>query len=183
MDDYSRMTCVHYLKKKSETFLAFKRFKAFVEEQSGSSIKIIHNDRQAHSEQFEEFCKDEGIWKQLTADTVHNRMKSLNEKAGLLWKWQHWFSMRKPCQRIFHSAAYILNRCSTKDVKNKTPIETWSGIKPPVRHFRVFGNICYSHIPQRKKELNFIKKVKNAYLLGTVQWQNDIDFIILKVKK
>lgn len=37
--------------------------------------------------------------------------------------------------------------------------------------------------PSRKKELNFIIKVKNAYLLGTVQWQNDIDFIILKVKK
>ena len=50
-------------------------------------------------------------------------MKLLNEKTGLLWKGQHWFSMRKSCQRIFHSAVYILNRCPTKEVKNKTPSE------------------------------------------------------------
>jgi len=27
-----------------------------------------------------------------------------------------------------------------------TPKEAWSGIKPNVKHLRIFGAICYKHI-------------------------------------
>ena len=49
------------------------------------------------------------------------------------------------------SASYILNRARTKSVKGKTPEEAWSGKKPCVSHFRIFGSICYSHIPSEKR--------------------------------
>ncbi|KAK4387560.1 hypothetical protein Sango_2362600 [Sesamum angolense] len=45
----------------------------------------------------------------------------------------------------------ILNRCPTKAVQNMTPIEAWSGKKPSAKHLRVFGSICYVHIPTEKK--------------------------------
>ena len=41
-----------------------------------------------------------------------------------------------------------MNRCPTKAVKNKTPLEAWSGKKPSVNHLKVFGSICYAHVPQ-----------------------------------
>ncbi|CAL9012418.1 unnamed protein product [Prunus brigantina] len=54
---------------KSKTFVVFKRFKALVEKQSGSTIKVMRSDRGGEytSQEFEDYCKDEGIWKQMTA--------------------------------------------------------------------------------------------------------------------
>ncbi|PNX60020.1 equilibrative nucleoside transporter 3-like protein, partial [Trifolium pratense] len=50
-------------------------------------------------------------------------------------------------------AVHILNRCPTFAVKDITPEEAWSGIKPSVSHFRIFGCIAYAHVPDnlRKK--------------------------------
>ncbi|XP_074356577.1 uncharacterized protein LOC141696321 [Apium graveolens] len=50
------------------------------------------------------------------------------------------------------SACYVLNRASTKVVQGKTPEEALSGHKPGVSHFRIFGSLCYSHIPMEKRE-------------------------------
>lgn len=46
---------------------------------------------------------------------------------------------------------YVLNRCPTLAVKNQTPQEAWSGIKPNVEHFRVWGCIGYVHVPDQKR--------------------------------
>ncbi|RVW99105.1 putative mitochondrial protein [Vitis vinifera] len=41
--------------------------------------------------------------------------------------------------------------CPTKALLNKTPIEAWSGRKPSVRHFKVFGCLCYSQVPKERR--------------------------------
>ena len=46
---------------------------------------------------------------------------------------------------------YILNRCPTSAIKDVTPQEAWSGIKPTVEHFRVFGCLAHAHIPATKR--------------------------------
>ena len=63
------MTRVYFLKEKSETFSIFKRFKAFGGKRSGKSIKVIRSDSDGEytSIQFYYYCKEEGIWKQLTS--------------------------------------------------------------------------------------------------------------------
>lgn len=45
---------------------------------------------------------------------------------------------------------HILNRYPTAAVKEKTPQECWTGIKPNVEHFRVFGFVKYGHVPNQK---------------------------------
>jgi len=50
-----------------------------------------------------------------------------------------------------HTLVYILNRCPTKALKDKTPVEVWSGVKPSVSHFKIFGCIYYAHIPAEKR--------------------------------
>nr|KYP59938.1 Copia protein [Cajanus cajan] len=42
-----------------------------------------------------------------------------------------------------YTAVYLLNRYPTKAVRDKTPIEAWSGKKPSAKHLRVFGSIWY----------------------------------------
>lgn len=50
-------------------------------------------------------------------------------------------------------SVYVQNRSPTVAVKDITPEEAWSGIKPSVHFFRIFGCIAYVHVPenQRKK--------------------------------
>ena len=52
---------------------------------------------------------------------------------------------------VLNTAVYLLNRCPTKALLNKTPIEAWSGRKPSVKHFKVFGCLCYSQVPKEKR--------------------------------
>ncbi|RDX99262.1 hypothetical protein CR513_17699, partial [Mucuna pruriens] len=47
------------------------------------------------------------------------------------------------------TAAYILNRSSTRRVENKTSEEAWNGAKPNVTHLRIFGSVCYKLVPSQ----------------------------------
>ncbi|CAL0316802.1 unnamed protein product [Lupinus luteus] len=62
------------------------------------------------------------------------------------------------------TAAYILNRCPTKRLKDKTPEEAWSGIKPNVKHLRIFGSFCYKHTPYEKRKKLDDKGVKLIFV-------------------
>lgn len=51
--------------------------------------------------------------------------------------------------------SHILNRSPTSILKDKTPIEMWSGNRPSVEHFKIFGCIAHVHVPdQRRKKLD-----------------------------
>ncbi|PKI36228.1 hypothetical protein CRG98_043380, partial [Punica granatum] len=50
-----------------------------------------------------------------------------------------------------NTAVFLLNRLPTKAVEGKTPYEAWYGVKPVVKNLRVFGCLCYSHVPQTKR--------------------------------
>ena len=46
---------------------------------------------------------------------------------------------------------YIQNRSRHKVLGSKTPEEAYSGKKPDVGHFRIFGCLTYSHVPSKKR--------------------------------
>jgi hypothetical protein len=46
---------------------------------------------------------------------------------------------------------HVINRSLTKAVKEMVPEERWSGMKPRVDYFRVFGSIAHVHIPEQKR--------------------------------
>ena len=45
-----------------------------------------------------------------------------------------------------------MNRSPTFAVQDMTPEEAWSGRRPIVDHFRIFGCIAYAHIPDVKRK-------------------------------
>ncbi|GAU47995.1 hypothetical protein TSUD_404720 [Trifolium subterraneum] len=64
-----------------------------------------------------------------------------------------------------NAAAYVLNRCPTQKKKDNTPEELWTGHKPSVKHLRIFGSICYRHIPdEKRRELD--DKSEQLILIG-----------------
>ncbi|KAL0432365.1 UNVERIFIED_CONTAM: Retrovirus-related Pol polyprotein from transposon TNT 1-94 [Sesamum latifolium] len=120
IDDYSRKTWVYFLQEKSETYLAFKSFKAKVEREADMPIKILCSDRggEYNSQEFENFCEEHGIKRQLTAAYTPQ---------------QNGVSERK-----------------NRTIMNMTPEEAWSGRRPSVEYFRIFGCIAYA-IQKRSK--------------------------------
>jgi hypothetical protein len=49
-------------------------------------------------------------------------------------------------------ATYIQNRSPHRSVKDKTPYEAWSGLKPEVTHFHIFGSRAWAQIPSEKRK-------------------------------
>ena len=68
VDDYSRKTWIYFLHAKSETFNAFKNFKAYVDKEAGTHIVCLRTDRggEFNSKEFSTFCNHHGISRQLT---------------------------------------------------------------------------------------------------------------------
>jgi len=68
IDDFSRKTLIYLLHEKSETFSIFKSFKVYVEKEVGVCITCSRTDRGGEftSNEFGEFCKAQGIKRQLT---------------------------------------------------------------------------------------------------------------------
>ena len=63
------------------------------------------------------------------------------------------------------AAVFILNRSPSKRLEGITPEEAWSGAKPNVSHFRIFGSLCFRHIPdQLRRKLD--DKGEQMILLG-----------------
>jgi hypothetical protein len=52
--------------------------------------------------------------------------------------------------KAINCANYIVNHTPIKTLKNITPEESWTKIKPDVSHFRVFCSITWAHIPDVK---------------------------------
>ncbi|MCH80374.1 copia-type polyprotein, partial [Trifolium medium] len=170
-DDYSRKTWVNFLKEKSDAFDSFKNFKVMVEKESNCMIQTLRTDRGGEytSNAFNEFCNSQGIKRQLTAAyTPQQNGVSERKNRTLLNIVRSMLSSRNVPKRFWPEAVkwatYVMNRCPTLSVKNMTPEEAWSDIKPSVHHFRVFGCIAYVHVAdnQRKKLDN--KSIKCVFL-------------------
>ena len=72
IDDFSRKTCVYFLKYKFETLGKFKEFKAFVKKQEG----------EYKSNDFLDYCRDHGIKRNLLLVTHHRKMVLQRERIG-----------------------------------------------------------------------------------------------------
>jgi hypothetical protein len=74
------------------------------------------------------------------------------------------------------TATYLINRSPTSALKDKVPIEAWTGNKPNIKHLRTFGALATVHIPKEKRrKLDNKSKIcllvgyeKNFYVLKTI---------------
>ncbi|KAE8686521.1 Protein STRUBBELIG-RECEPTOR FAMILY 1 [Hibiscus syriacus] len=150
IDDYSRRCWVYPIKKKSDVFATFKNFKARVELDSGNKIKCFRTDNGGEytSEEFDDFCKREGIKRQFTVAntpqqngvaermnrTLLERTRAMLRDAGLensFWA------------EAVNIACYLVNRAPSTAIELKTPMEMWTGKPADYSNLHVFGSIVY----------------------------------------
>ena len=165
------MMWVYFMRKKSEVFNVFKKFKALAEAQSGCKLQKLRSDRgkEYTSSEFDVFCEDEGIEHQLTVGYTPQQNGVSERKNRTVMEMARCMLTetnlpKKFWAEAFRTSVYLLNRLFTKAVQGKTPIEAWSGRKPTAKHLRVFGSICYAHIPPQKRSKLDAKAERGIFL-------------------
>ena len=109
------------------------------------------------SNEFEKYCIDNDIRHEMTVRYTPQQNGVSERKNRTI------FEMARSMLKA-KSSVYLLNVCPTKSVREMTPEEAWSGLKPDVSHLRVFGCVAYAHIPdQRRKKLDD-KSVKCIFI-------------------
>eukprot|EP00253_Pinus_taeda_P014397 PITA_14397 len=107
IDDYTRVTVVSFLKKKSEAFECFKIYKEMVENETDLKIKCLRsdNDYEFTSKEFQHFCEENGIKRQLsTARTLSLLKENRDMTPYELWKGR---PTNVKYFRVFGSKCYI----------------------------------------------------------------------------
>ena len=64
--------------------------------------------------------------------------------ADAKWPKQFW-------AETLSTAVYLRNRSPTTAVDDSTPYEALTGVKPNVKHLRVFGCTTYAHVPKDER--------------------------------
>ncbi|KAB2634124.1 hypothetical protein D8674_039135 [Pyrus ussuriensis x Pyrus communis] len=107
--------------------------------------------------EFADFCKENGIKRQLTTAYTPQQNGVAERKNRTVMNMVRSMLSEKKLPKTFwpeavNWAIYVLNRCPTLAVKDITPQEAWSGVKPLVEHFRVFGSLAHVHVPDVKRD-------------------------------
>ncbi|CAL9019232.1 unnamed protein product [Prunus brigantina] len=122
------------------------------------------------SNEFGEFCKANGITRQLTIAYTPQQNGVSERKNRTVMNLVRCMLIEKQVPKAFWPEAvrwcvHVLNRCPTLVVQNRTPEEAWSGIKPTVEYFRVFGCLAHVHVPDQKR-IKLDDKSIQCVLLG-----------------
>lgn len=159
VDEFSRMMWLYLIKTKGEVFEVFQKFKVMAEKQSGMSLKILRTDGgwEYTSNEFESFCVKHGIQHEITAPYTpqHNGLAERRNRT-ILNMARSMLKEKELPQSLWgeavSTATYVLNRCPTKRLKSQVPEEIWSSRKPSIKHIRIFGSLCYKHVPDVKRK-------------------------------
>ncbi|CAL5331407.1 unnamed protein product [Camellia sinensis] len=172
IDDLTRMCWIYFLRFKSEVAAVFWKFKAWVENQSGYKMQLLRSDngKEYTSEQFDLFCEEAGIEHQLTAPYTPQQNGVSERKNRTLMEMTRCLLHEKGLQKKFwaeaaNTAIFLLNRLPTRALKRKTPFEAWYGYKPSLHNFKVFGCLCFSYVPQVKRD-KLDKKAEPGVFIG-----------------
>ncbi|KAI5314278.1 hypothetical protein L3X38_043454 [Prunus dulcis] len=159
IDDCTRMCWVYFLRHKSEALCVFKKFKATVELQSGYKLKQLRSDRGGEytSVEFERFCDNAGNERQLTTSYTPQQNGVAERKNRTIVEMAKCLLLEKKIPLDFwaeavNTSVYILNRCPTKALSKKTPFEAYGGRKTGIKHLKVFGSLCYAHVPKQQRQ-------------------------------
>lgn len=153
IDDSTRKVWVYFLKKKSEVFDTFRKWKAMVENETGLKVKRLRSDNGGEytDQKFREFCANNGIKMEKTVpqtpqqNGVAERMnRTLNERARSM-------RIHAGLPKIFwaeavNTAAYLINRGPSVPLDGGIPEEVWRRKEVNLSHLKVFGCISYVHI-------------------------------------
>ena len=154
VDQKSKFTWLYLLGSKGEVFNTFQNFHAHVTNQYDAKVKILRTDNGGEymSNVFQEYLRKNGIVHQTTCPytpqqngVAERKNRHLVEVARTLM-----FHMNMPKRHwgdAVTTACYLINKLLTKVLVGKSPQEVLTNSKPSIHHLKIFGCVCYVHVP------------------------------------
>ena len=177
IDDFSRYTVVYLLKRKSEVLNKFKEFVMSMENNNHQlkSLNIVNalrsdNGGEYQSNEFKKYCSEKGISQQFTNPNCPQQ-NGVSERfnrtivEGARSMIYHAKLPLKFWAEAVNTVVYLRNRSPSSFLNGRTPFEYWFKRKPNVSNLRVFGCVCYVHIPESQRR-KFDPKAYKAVFVG-----------------
>jgi transposase InsO family protein len=171
VDDYSRFTWVFFLQEKSQTQEILKGFLRRAQNEFGLRIKKIRSDNgtEFKNSQIEGFLEEEGIKHEFSSPytpqqngVVERKNRTLLDMARTMLD-EYKTSDRFWAETV-NTACYAINRLYLYRILKKTSYELFTGKKPNVSYFRVFGSKCFILVKRGRKS-KFAPKAVESFLL------------------
>ncbi|RVW60487.1 Retrovirus-related Pol polyprotein from transposon TNT 1-94 [Vitis vinifera] len=191
IDDYSRYGYLFLIHEKSQSLDVFKTFKVEVELQLNKRIKSVRSDRggeyygrydgsgEQHPGPFAKYLEECGIVPQYTMPgspsmngVAERRNRTLKDMVRSMIS--HSTLPEKLWGEALKTAAYILNRVPTKAAA-KTPYELWTGRKPSLKHFHIWGCPAEAR-PYKPHEKKLDSKTVSSYFIGYAERSRGFKF-------
>jgi transposase InsO family protein len=172
VDDYSRFTWVFFLHDKSETQAVLKKFLKRVQNEFDGKIKKIRSDNgtEFKNTQVEDHLDKEGIKHEFLAPytpqqngVAERKNRTLIEMARTML--DEYKTSDQFWTETVNMTCHASNCLYLHKLLKKTPYEHFTGNKPNVSYFRVFGSKCYI-LQKRSKSLKFAPKFYEGFMLG-----------------
>jgi len=103
------------------------------------------------------FCDEAGIEHQLIASYIPQQNRVSERKNRTIMEIVRCMLHEKGLPKEYwaetaNTAVFLLNQLPTKTVNGKTSFETCYGYKPYLKIFKVFGCLCFTYVPQIKRD-------------------------------
>ena len=171
IDDATRKTWVCCIKRKSDVFDTFKKWKALVENETGKSLKCLKSDNGGEycSKEFDNYCSYNGIRRVKTVPgtpqengvsermnrAIMERARSMRLHAGL--PLQFWAD-------AVDTAIYLINRGPSSALDGGIPEEAWTGKKVNYSFLKTFGCEAFVHIDKENRTKLEAKSKKCTFI-------------------
>lgn len=156
--DKGRFMSVQLLRQKSDTFGAFKVFKAWAELKTGEKVKILRHDKGGEyiGRNWDAFCALHGMEIQKTVrNEPHQNGVAERSNRTLVEGVISMLTQAKLPSTFWgyalHALVHTRNRSPTAALDGITPFESLIGLKPDASYFRIFGCLAYVNIQKDKR--------------------------------
>lgn len=173
IDDFSKCSRIYCIKSKDETASCFIEFVNLVENQLNKRIKKFQcdNGREYLNSKIFDFIKVKGIELLPCPPYVHELngvAERFNRSAMDIGRClareakinnRYW-------PEIMKTVSYLKNRTIANTSENKTPYEIFFGIKPNVKHLKIYGSKVFVRTPEVLRKGKWDDKAKLGVLVG-----------------
>jgi hypothetical protein len=171
IDDHSRKTWIYFLKKKDGVLAKFQEFKAQVENLTGRKIKVLRSDNGGEytSKYFNNFCIEVGIKREFTVPyNPHQNGVAERKNRTIIEATKEMIHDQSLPMTLWEEACnttvYVQNMSPHHILKNITPEEAFTGVKPDIGHFRIFGFPIYFHVPKERRSKIYPSRRKGTFV-------------------
>jgi hypothetical protein len=172
IDDSTRKTWVYCIRQKIDVFDTFKKWKAWVENETGKRLKCLRSDSGGEycSKEFDDYCSYHGIPREKTVpgtpqeNGVSERMNRTIMELARSMRLHVGFPLQF-LEDVVDSVVYLINRGPSSSLDGIIPEYAWKGRKVNYSFLKTFGCESFVHIDEENRT-KLEEKSKKCTLIG-----------------